>query len=460
MGNFLSDTPTKVIIDGYGNIATQRQSIQFIGATCEDDPINGITKVAITGAVPAGGLSDVLVQGNEANAKIINLHYPTSDYDAANKKYVDDIFSSATFNEVLTNGNETGGVNIVLTNGSAITSTSENVSFLKPLHMNSNKITYVADGTNSGDAVNFGQLSSLGLDDVLSVNNNAGGYTINMSGQTIAGLPTPSTDTDAVNKAYVDGYMQATIEDLQSEMITDHGELSGLSDDDHAQYLLINGTRAMIGDLDLNTNSLVDVASIDNLQDSSLIINNGSVAGVEVHKGGITLKTNDGTAMKSSSGYGTINYYGEKFHAKSMFSSYAYYEDLTHSDVSGTSSAHSIIRKYKNSRTLAAGSTVDIPIPLEITSYSNSKAIFAEVEVLNLSSVTTANCVSKNNLFWRYDASGSIIRSGSGTLTVVPSASYSINITVNGANIRIASNAGGGSSTILMFIKYKVIWGV
>lgn len=36
-----------------------------------------------------------------------------------------------------------------------------------------------------------------------------------------------------------------------SEVITDHGALEGLNDDDHVQYLLINGSRAMTGDLSL-----------------------------------------------------------------------------------------------------------------------------------------------------------------------------------------------------------------
>ena len=36
-----------------------------------------------------------------------------------------------------------------------------------------------------------------------------------------------------------------------------HGTLSGLSDDDHAQYLLVDGTRAMTGDLDMDTNKVL-----------------------------------------------------------------------------------------------------------------------------------------------------------------------------------------------------------
>jgi len=39
----------------------------------------------------------------------------------------------------------------------------------------------------------------------------------------------------------------------------DHGSLIGLTDDDHPQYLLVDGTRAMTGELDMGTNKIVSV---------------------------------------------------------------------------------------------------------------------------------------------------------------------------------------------------------
>jgi len=36
----------------------------------------------------------------------------------------------------------------------------------------------------------------------------------------------------------------------------DHGDLLGTGDDDHQQYLLVNGTRAMTGSLDMNNHSV------------------------------------------------------------------------------------------------------------------------------------------------------------------------------------------------------------
>ena len=42
----------------------------------------------------------------------------------------------------------------------------------------------------------------------------------------------------------------------------DHGLLSGLTDDDHIQYLLIDGTRAMTGDLDMGSQDIVSIDQI------------------------------------------------------------------------------------------------------------------------------------------------------------------------------------------------------
>lgn len=43
----------------------------------------------------------------------------------------------------------------------------------------------------------------------------------------------------------------------------DHGALAGLFHDDHPQYLLADGTRAMAGDFDVGTNNIVNVGTVD-----------------------------------------------------------------------------------------------------------------------------------------------------------------------------------------------------
>ena len=50
---------------------------------------------------------------------------------------------------------------------------------------------------------------------------------------------------------------------------TDHGGLSGLADDDHSQYLLVSGSRAMGGDLDLGTNDVTNVGLVDGVDVSA-----------------------------------------------------------------------------------------------------------------------------------------------------------------------------------------------
>jgi len=44
--------------------------------------------------------------------------------------------------------------------------------------------------------------------------------------------------------------------------VVGHSELSGLTADDHLQYLLIDGTRAMTGDLDMDANSIINVDQV------------------------------------------------------------------------------------------------------------------------------------------------------------------------------------------------------
>lgn len=50
---------------------------------------------------------------------------------------------------------------------------------------------------------------------------------------------------------------------------SDHGNLTGLSNDDHHQYLLVNGSRAMIGALDMGANQIMNVGNVDGVDVSN-----------------------------------------------------------------------------------------------------------------------------------------------------------------------------------------------
>lgn len=51
--------------------------------------------------------------------------------------------------------------------------------------------------------------------------------------------------------------------------VSNHGSLSGLDDDDHPQYFLVSGSRGMGGDLDMNSNNIIDVGNIDGVDVSN-----------------------------------------------------------------------------------------------------------------------------------------------------------------------------------------------
>jgi len=72
----------------------------------------------------------------------------------------------------------------------------------------------------------------------------------------------------------------------------DHGSLSGLSDDDHLQYLLINGTRAMTGDLNMGGQD-VNNARTGNFSDIVRAEAFYVVTGGELNQLGARLKSND-----------------------------------------------------------------------------------------------------------------------------------------------------------------------
>jgi len=52
-------------------------------------------------------------------------------------------------------------------------------------------------------------------------------------------------------------------------VVTDHGGLSGLGDDDHTQYLLVSGARAMAGNLDMGGNQITNVGNVDGVDVSA-----------------------------------------------------------------------------------------------------------------------------------------------------------------------------------------------
>ena len=69
---------------------------------------------------------------------------------------------------------------------------------------------------------------------------------------------------------------------------TDHGALTGLLDDDHTQYLLVDGTRAMSGNLDMGSNNIISVGLVDGVDVSTHASRHENGGADEINVGGLS----------------------------------------------------------------------------------------------------------------------------------------------------------------------------
>jgi hypothetical protein len=178
---------------------------------------------------------------------------------------------------------------------SDVTTGTDTNKYITPYHF----------ATYGGAATDHGTLSGLGDDDhtiYLKVDGTrAMSGALNMGSQNItsvatitattySGLPTAGVATEGiVEKAtdaeastgtdtnrYVTPYHLATY----AGGATDHGTLNGLGDDDHTQYLLIDGTRAMSGALNMGSQNITSVATITATTYTGLPTSSDTVQGI------------------------------------------------------------------------------------------------------------------------------------------------------------------------------------
>ena len=77
----------------------------------------------------------------------------------------------------------------------------------------------------------------------------------------VSGLVLGDTSTDWVTVQDIRPTLQFTAAGVTAT--TNHGSLTGLLDDDHTQYLLVSGSRSMLGALDMNSNNITNPGTID-----------------------------------------------------------------------------------------------------------------------------------------------------------------------------------------------------
>lgn len=141
----------------------------------------------------------------------------------------------------------------------------------------------VYDSAISGGGISdHGALSGLADDDHLQYLLVSGARAmagiLAMGGFRITGLGTPLADTDAATKAYADS----------AGGVSDHGGLTGLSDDDHPQYLKTDGSRALTGNQSAGGNKITSLgtpgvsgdAATKGYVDGAVVTDHGGLTGL------------------------------------------------------------------------------------------------------------------------------------------------------------------------------------
>jgi hypothetical protein len=204
----------------------------------------------------------------------------------------------------------------------------------------------VGDGNNERYMLVIGQLQFASLEDAQS-----------------GDLPTPPTDfIDGVTPiaSFIMQQGVTTVIEIDSERPTlvspstgiiaasDHGLLTGLADDDHLQYLLVNGSRAMTGGLDMGTQSITNAGAFNSVTVETHASRHGANGGADALS---TAAPSTNIGASTSNLIGTANTFSRSDHQHGI--------DLTIAKTTGNTGGTSIIGGTGSSELLTLESTTN-----------------------------------------------------------------------------------------------------
>ena len=227
--------------------------------------------------------------------KILNLATPTASGDAANKQYVDQQDSSTLTSANTYTDNKVSD----LSDASMLLDGSQAMN--ADMSLGENKITSLATPTASGDATNKdyvdqqdsstlssantytdSQVSDLSDASMLLDGSQAMNADMDLDSNKILNLATPTASGDAANKFYVDDAIATNV--------------------DFTIAMLLDGSQAMTGDMDLGSNKIVNLSSptasgdaankayvdsqVSDLSDASMLLDGSQAMNADMNLGG------------------------------------------------------------------------------------------------------------------------------------------------------------------------------
>jgi len=168
------------------------------------------------------------------------------------------------------------------------------------VYVEDEQLLYLYDGSQWGPmgmSMSHSDLQDLGNDDHTQYIRVDGTRAFT---STVGGVD-PIASSDLTTKNYVDNEIATLSGSLVNDMITDHGDLTGLGDDDHPQYVRVDGTRGFTA----------TVSGVDPVQPTDLATKEyvDQQVGGGIKTGRETLATNDSSkSVTFASAYADTNY--------------------------------------------------------------------------------------------------------------------------------------------------------